>query len=316
MSAIFEAPVSHEAVHETAHEWEWEHPESHEWETHEWESREWESPEAHEWESHEWESPEAHEWESHEWEADPFFGKMFKRLGRGLGSLAKRVAPMAVRALGSMIPGVGAIAGPLLGQLAGSLVGQGEAMAAEVEREAFGGSNGEAEVGQTEAAHETALSELLAAEAAASTSEAEAMSTISATLPLTITIMRAGPSVKRVMPALTQANARVARTLRRSSPQGRQLLRAMPTIQRRAVGTLQAAARAGQPVTAPLAIRSMAQATRSVLGSPRRVEMVVARNATLRRRTAPPSPRRALVYLPQRATPYSPRRRVASRLSY
>jgi hypothetical protein len=25
MVAIFEAPASHEAVHETAHEWEWEH---------------------------------------------------------------------------------------------------------------------------------------------------------------------------------------------------------------------------------------------------------------------------------------------------
>src|SRR6476619_412212 len=155
MAAIFEAPATHEAVHEAAQEWEWEHhegahqPESHEWEagmeSHEWEgSHEWESPsgewESHEWESQEWEgnpewegsheleSPsgewESHEWESHEWEvspeweADPFIGKAFKAIGRGIGKLAKRLAPFAVRALGGMIPGVGAIAGPVLGQIA------------------------------------------------------------------------------------------------------------------------------------------------------------------------------------------------------
>ena len=211
MAAIFEAPATHEAVHEAAQEWEWEHhegahqPESHEWEagmeshgvggqprmgitlrrmgkprmgksrvgrqprvggqprmgdrprgpgmgrptkpksgkpglrlrngralktegSHEWEGG-LESQESHEWEgSHEWESPsgewESHEWESHEWEAspeweaDPFIGKAFKAIGRGIGKLAKRLAPFAVRALGGMIPGVGAIAGPVLGQIA------------------------------------------------------------------------------------------------------------------------------------------------------------------------------------------------------
>ena len=198
MAPIFEAPAAHEATHETAHEWEWEHPEAHEWESHEWEwehpeahevhewehpeVHEWEHPEVHEWEhpemheTHEWEHPEVHEWETHEWErgADPFFGRMFKGLARGLGSIAKRVAPMAVRALGSMIPGVGAIAGPMLGQLTQSILGEGEAMAAEAEAEAFGGSHGEAEIGHTETAHEAALSELLAAEAAMSSSEARA----------------------------------------------------------------------------------------------------------------------------------------------
>jgi len=96
MAAIFEAPATHEAVHEAAQEWEWEHhegahqPESHEWEagmeSHEWEgSHEWESPSG-EWESHEWES---HEWEvSPEWEADPFIGKAFKAIGRGIGHVA------------------------------------------------------------------------------------------------------------------------------------------------------------------------------------------------------------------------------------
>lgn len=387
MAAIFEAPATHEAVHEAAQEWEWEHhegahqPESHEWEagmeSHEWEgnpeweagyeaqeweaSPEWEgtnewegsfeSPEAHEWEgaheaqeweagyeaqewegnpewegtnewegsfaaqeSHEWESPSgewdgSHEWEgSLEWEADPFIGKAFKKLGRGLGKLAKRLAPFAVRALGGMIPGVGAIAGPVLGQIAQRALREGEIAANEAETEAFGGSHGEAEVGNSEVAHEAALAELLAAEAAEATSEAEAMSAIAATLPLTITIMRGGSIVRPVVPVLTQGTARLARCLRKRHPQGRQLLRTVPTIQRRAVGTIVAAARNGQPVTAPLAVRSMAQATRSVLGNPRRAQTAVNRNVVLRQRTAPPSPRRALVYQPQRPTPYNPRR--------
>ena len=323
MAPIFEAPAAHEGVHETAHEWEWEHPETHE--AHEWE---WESPEAHEWESHEWEhpesqeweweSPEAHEWESHEWEqpesqeweweADPFFGKMFKRIASGIGSVAKRIAPRAIGALASMIPGVGAIAGPLATQLTQSLLKEGEAMAAEAEAEAFGGSHGEAEIGNSETAHEAALSELLAAEAAMAGSEAEAVSTIAATLPLTIRIMRADRAVRPVMPALIQANARVAKTITSAGPQARPLLGSMPTIQRIAVGTLKSAARSGRRVTPPLAVGAMAAATRRVLGNPRRTEVVVRRNLALRQRTAPPHPRRALVYQPQRRAPHHPRR--------
>jgi hypothetical protein len=372
MAATFEAPASHEMAHEAAHEWEWESPEAHEWESHEWESpeaheweshewespeaheweshewespeahewespeahewesHEWESPEAHEWESHEWESPEAHEWESHEWEspeahewespeahewehneADPFFGGLKRGLLKGVAGLARRVAPGAVRALAGMIPGVGAVAGPLLGQLTQRLVSESEYLAAEAEAEAFGGSNGESEVGSSEVAHEAALSELLAAEAAASGSEAEAVSTIAATLPLTITVMRARRAVRPVLPTLNQANMRLSRSLRRSGPQGRQLLRTVPTIQRRAVGSIVAATRAGAPVTPPLAVRAMAAATRSVLANPQRVEIAVGRNMMLRRRTAPPTPRRALSYRPQRPTPYNPRRSVA-----
>jgi hypothetical protein len=341
MAATFEAPASHEMAHEAAHEWEWEHPEAQEWEAHEWEhpeaheweAHEWETPEAHEWETHEWEHPEAHEWETgeahewehpeaHEWEhpeaqewetpeADPFFGGLKRRLLKGVAGLARRVAPGAVRALAGMIPGVGAIAGPLLGQLTQRLVSESEYLASEAEAEAFGGSNGESEIGSSEVAHEAALSELLAAEAAAAGSEAEAVSTIAATLPLTITVMRARSAVRPVIPTLNQANMRLSRSLRRSGPQGRQLLRTVPTIQRRAVGNIVAAARAGVPVTPPLAARAMAAATRSVLNNPSRVEIAVGRNMMLRRRTAPPTPRRALTYRPRRPTPYSPRRAMA-----
>jgi hypothetical protein len=365
MAPIFEAPAAHEGVHETAHEWEWENPDTHEvhesheaqeweWEhleahepedeltwahpgVHEAQEWEWEHLEAHEpedefaWahpgahEAQEWEwehleahepedefwHPEAQEWES---EADPFFGA-FKGLAKGLGGIAKRLAPGAIRALASMIPG-GAIAAPMLGQLTQSILQEGEAMAAEAEAEAFGGSQGEAEVGHSEMSHEAALAELLAAEAAMAGSEAEAASITSAALPLTITIMRADRAVRPVVPVLIQANARVARTLARSGPQGRQLLRAMPHIHRVTVGSLKSAARSGRRVTPQLAVGAMAAATRRVLGDPRRVEAVVNRNLALRQRTAPPHPRRALVYQPQRRAPYHRRRSAWDRAPF
>jgi hypothetical protein len=339
MAAIFEAPAGHEGVQEWeweqqegshlegsseweqagSGEWEWEQPGAGEWEAEweqpgagEWES-EWEQAGLGEWEA-EWEQPGASEWEweagAGEWEADAFsFGGLLK----GIGSIAKKALPMATKVLGSMVPGIGPILSPMLGQLAGGLLGQGEAEAAATEAEAFGGNRGEAEIGGSETAHEAALSELLAAEAAMAPSEAEAASTISATLPLTIKIMRADRAVRPVVPVLTQANARLAGALRRSGPQGKQLQRAMPSIQRVAVGTLKSAARQGRPVTAPLAVGSMAAATRRVLGNPRRAQAVVRRNAALRQRTAPPYPRRALVYQPRRTSSYHPGRYAGER---
>lgn len=63
-----------------------------------------------------------------EWEADPFIGKAFRRIRRVAGGLIKRaapflkkLAPIAARLVAGAIPGVGAIAGPLAGQLVGAL---------------------------------------------------------------------------------------------------------------------------------------------------------------------------------------------------
>jgi hypothetical protein len=50
-----------------------------------------------------------------------------------------------------------------------------------------------------------------------------------------------------------------------------------------------------------------------VLGNPRRAEAVVRRNAALRQRTAPPHPRRALVYQPRRTGSYHPGRYAGER---
>jgi hypothetical protein len=62
-----------------------------------------------------------HEFES---EADPFFGRIargLRGLVRRVAPLLRRLAPIAARIVGGAIPGVGAIAGPLAGQLASAL---------------------------------------------------------------------------------------------------------------------------------------------------------------------------------------------------
>jgi hypothetical protein len=244
------------------------------------------------------------EWESqYVGEADPFFGKIWravKKVGKAVAPIAKRLAPIAAKSLVSMIPGVGAIAAPLAGKLVGSMVQEGEMEAAQLENHLTSLFATNEHVGEAEhpEAHEAALTELLAAEAAVAPTEAEAEADLGACLPITITIMGARRPLRRVMPVLTQANARLVRTLRQQGPAGRQLLRTVPPIQRRAVGMLKSAARRGQPITAPLAVKAMAAATQRFLSNPRQVQKAIQRNVGMRLRTAPVTPRRAKVYAP------------------
>ncbi len=244
------------------------------------------------------------EWESqYVGEADQFFGKIWrgiKKVGRAAARIAPRILPKVTQSLVSMIPGVGAIAGPLAGRLVGSLVQEAEMEATQLENHFTSLFATNEHVGEAEhpEAHEAALTELLAAEAAIAPTEAEAEANLAASLPITITIMAARRPLRRVMPVLTQANARLVRTLRRQGPIGGQLLRTVPAVQRRAVGILKGAARRGQPLTAPLAVKAMATAARNVLGDPRQVQRAVQRNAAMRLRTAPVTPSRARVFAP------------------
>ena len=244
-------------------------------------------------------SPES--WEG-EGEADQFFGKILGMLGKA----AKGIAPGVARAVGGLFPG-----GSPLAKLVGSFLREGEQEAGAMEAQLFGPSAAETEIGDSQAAQAAALTELLAHEAAESSTESEAQAVLAGSLPITITIMRSRRLLRPVVPALTQANGRLVRTLRRRGRPGRQLLRTVPTVQRRTIGALRAAARAGQPITGPLAAQTMARAARSVLGDPRKVRRAVVRNAVLRQRVAPPHPRRARVFAPQRVSPYNPRRRPA-----
>jgi len=344
---------THEATHYsnpyTNPEAEWEHathysnpysnPEA-EWEAPAHYSNPYSNPEA-EWETHEaahysnpYTNPEA-EWETHEthysnpyampefegegeWEDEGEY--FFKRIWRGIRSvakvvapIAKRLAPFAAKALVGMIPGVGAIAAPLAGKLTAALVREAEMEVSGMEAEFFGTNEAEVEVANHEAAHEAALTEMLAAQAAEAESESEAEAELASALPITITIMGGRRALRPVMPVLAQANGRLVQVLRRQGPAGRQLLRTVPAIQRRTVATIRAAARSGQPVTGPLAVRAMAAATQNVLGNPRQVQRTIERNALLRRRVAPPTPRRRAPVMPGRVPPFSPRRAAGFR---
>jgi len=191
-----------------------------------------------------------------------------------------------------MVPGVGAVAGPLAGKLTSALLQEAEMEVAQMEAALFDTNEFEAEVSNTDVSQEAALTEVLAAQAAEATTEAEAETAVSAALPITITIMGGQRALRPVTPILTQANGRLVKVLGRQGPAGRQLLRTVPAIQRRTVATLKAAARSGKPITGPTAVRAMAAATQRVLGNPRTVQRAIQRNVVLRQRKAPPHPRR------------------------
>jgi hypothetical protein len=168
--------------------------------------------------------------------------------------------------------------------------------AVQMEAEFFGTNEAEAEVANTEIAHEAALTEFLAAQAAEATTEAEAEAFSAATLPITITIAGGRQALRPVMPVLAQATGRLTRLMRQQGPAGQQLLRTIPTIQRQTAATLKAVARSGQPINSATAIKAMASATNRVLSNPQRVEKAIVRNAVLRQRTAPPNTRRTMAH--------------------
>jgi hypothetical protein len=275
----------------------------------EWEMNQYSNPEfENEWETNQYSNPELqNEWEMNQYsnpelaqEGEFFFKNAFRKLGRlakgaakTLGGFAKKLAPMAIGALGSMIPGAGAIVGPLAGKLASTLIREAEMEVAQMEASFFGTNEAEAEVANNEVAYEAALTEFLAAQAAESNTEGEAEAAIAATLPITISIMGGKRALRSVMPAMTQATGKLTKVLSQQGPAGKQLLRTIPTIQRQAVATLKAAARSGQPINSATAVKALAAATNNVFSNPRTVEKAVERNAVLRQRTAPPNPRRA-----------------------
>ncbi len=289
---------------------------------------EWEMQEANPYSNseYEWEMQEANPYSNpysnpeYEDEGEYFFKKAFRSIGRGIKAvakaaapLAKRLAPMVAGSLVSMIPGAGVVAGPLAAKLTSQLVQEGEMEAQQMEAEFFGSNEAVAEVANTEVAHEAALTEFLAAQAAEATNEAEAEAAIGASLPITISIMGGRRALRPVTPILSQANATLVRGLARQGKTGRQLLRTVPAINRRAIATLKAVARSGQPINGATATKAMASATKRVLSNPRLVEGAIVRNAVLRQRTAPPNPRRTAGarrgYCPTCATPVGMARR-------
>jgi hypothetical protein len=279
---------------------EWEHPETHE--AHEWE---WEHPEAHEWE---WEGEGANE-------ADPFLpfllplaAKALPALGRALMPAVRRLIPVAKQAIGTTIknvlgpdapPGAAVARSPggsgtgrqqalhLIRQLRGIIL-RGEAEAEAAEASLFGTAETEWESAHP-AAHEAALTEVLAAEAAHTASEAEAEALLGAALPITIRIISGRRRMRRLTPSLVRANTRLVRGLRRSGPAGPQLLRLVPKIQRNSVAAINQLQRSGQKVRPTMVAPIVAASAARVLGTPSKCGPALVRNAVVRQRTVAPS---------------------------
>ncbi len=210
-------------------------------------------------------------------------GNLAKSLGRAVAPLAKRFAPQIARSVVGMIPGVGGLIAPMAGQLVGQLVKEAEGEAEAMEAEFFGIGEGEFELANTGPAHEAALAEVLAAQAAESSSEGEAESFVAASLPVTITIHRARHATRRVMPHLVKANRRLVKAMRQhAGPDGRQLTRLIPKINAQTAIALRNAQRRGHRVTGPMATRVMAHAARRVLSNTPGVARTVAKNMLVR----------------------------------
>lgn len=237
---------------------------------------------------HEWELQEASHYTPSrmegEWESENEYS--FKRMlggiqkaARASAPVARKLVPVAAKAL------LGSTSSPWAGQLLNALLQDGEVAAVALEAQLFGSNEAAAEVGNTEAAYEAALAEVLAAEASHSGSESEAEAFLGAALPGIVKSMGGRGTLRSIMPTLVLANARLVRTLHQQGPSGRRLLRLVPTILRRTVASLRAAHQKGRPITSDLALRLLAEHASRVFGNSHAVTKGITRNAVIQKRT-------------------------------
>lgn len=199
--------------------------------------------------------------------------------------LARHLAPLAVRISLDAVPEARKYVNPLTYQLLRPLLYQGERTTDQQERYCFGISESDVEVANTTIAHETALMEVLAAEASHTANESEALTLMGTALPLTFRVMDRWILVHTVMPVLLVTTARLVRLLHRYSPNSRRLLRLVPTILRRTVASLGIARQWRIPVTPVLVGAVMAAQTARVFGNSNLVVRSMIRNAVIRQRT-------------------------------
>jgi hypothetical protein len=259
------------------------------------------------------------EWEFEgegEWESEEFLSSLRNLAGRAAGaaqrgwgwlttpeSPQRRIALAAGRAaLQRGSQALGGLVGRRLGSEStgsemGSWVG-GQLSGLLPEREFEGEFEGELEweLNPIRRVYPDALMEHLGHAATEAETEAEAEAFIGALVPLAAQLLpRIAPAVMRAAPALIRGLTGATRTLR-SSPATRPLLRTLPTVVRRTAASMAQQAARGQPVTPQTAVRSLAQQTAQVLGSPQQCVQAYRRSRAMDRqyhRTAgAPSPAR------------------------
>jgi hypothetical protein len=245
---------------------------------------------------YEWEVQEAshysHSEMAGEWESEVFFRPALqgiRQVARATAPFAKGLAPIVAQTL------LGTLSRSRMERSRGSyrpvrnvipiLLEDGEMETEYQEASFFGTRAAEARVSRLEAAHDAALTEVLAAEASHSPSESEAAAFIGAAIPIAVQSARGTRSLRAIMPALITATARLVHVLHQQGKAGQRLLRLIPTILRRTIASLRSAARSNHPITSTLARRMMAAHAARVFGNARTVRQAMIRNAILRQRT-------------------------------
>lgn len=210
-----------------------------------------------------------------EYESEEFFPALFP--------LLKAAAPMAIKAVGSLIgggrrrrqrefefeyEGEGEYEGdPFIGNLLKGLGG------------ALGLGEGEYEYEyEDEFEYESApmteyelVMENLAYRAAHSESEAEAEAFLGALVPMAARLIpSAAKAITSVAPSLVQGVAKMGRALYRN-PNTRQLLQTVPQILKGTTRTLAQQVQQGQPLSKTTAVRALAANTAKVLDNPKQV---------------------------------------------
>ena len=187
---------------------------------------------------------------------------------------------------------LGAIGG--IGKALGGLLGGGDGeyevefefeVEAETEEEAEEEYEDEAFVNPVRRIYPDAeLMAHLSARAARTSSETEAESYFAAMVPITSRLIpRAGGVLARNGPPLIRGNTALGRRLWRS-PATRRFIRAMPVILQRTAQSLADQAASGRPVTAEIAVSTLARIARRVLRTPRERDRAVRAVTTFDRR--------------------------------
>jgi hypothetical protein len=237
------------------------------------------------------------EWEAEaegEYEAEEFFRRLaglarsaahnptLRRVGLAAGRTALRGLGNMGRAVGGELGGrQGAALGGQLGGMAGRYL---SGLLPQNEFEYEGEFEYESMANPLRRVYPDALMEHLGHAAAEAESEAEAEAFIGALVPLAARLIpRVAPAVMRAAPQLIRGLSGVTRTLR-SNPQTRQLVRTLPTVMRRTAGSLAQQAAQGRAVTPQRAVRTLAQQTSRVVGSPRQAVQAYRRSRALDRR--------------------------------
>jgi hypothetical protein len=247
-----------------------------------------------------------------EYEGEEFFGRLAQMARRAVQNPALRnIGMQAARSALGGLRGMGP-AGGMAANVLGGFIPQREY---EGEFEYEGEYEGEYEdfVNPQRRLSSEALMAHLGNAAASAESEDEAEAFIGALVPLAARLIpRVAPAVMRAAPQLIRGISNVAQRLR-SNPATQQLVRTLPTVARNTVASLARQVGQGRPLTPQTAVRTLAQQTARVIGSPQQATRAYQRNRALDQRYH----RAAGRPMPPRPQPrYGPRPGMGARSPY